>query len=90
MTNQELTQKINELEKELTHLKAIQADTEIQGEFMTFTEIKKILGLGDKLTRKLIRQGRVPVIRVSPRKCLFSRKHVVEAIYAMQEGGPLV
>jgi len=83
----DLTQRIEELEKELAMLKAIKAEPEVGAEFVTFTEVKKMLSLGDKLTRKLIRQGRIPVIRVGPRKCLFSKKAVIKAMHAMQEGG---
>ena len=83
----DLTQRIEELEKELAMLKAIKAEREVSAEFVTFTEVKKMLSLGDKLTRKLIRQGRIPVIRVSPRKCLFSKEAVIKAMHAMQEGG---
>lgn len=83
----DLTQRIEELEKELAMLKAIKAEREVSAEFVTFTEVKKMLSLGDKLTRKLIRQGRIPVIRVGPRKCLFSKEAVIKAMHAMQEGG---
>ena len=83
----DLTQRIEELEKELAMLKAIKAEREVSAEFVTFTEVKKMLSLGDKLTRKLIRQGRIPVIRVGPRKCLFSKEAVIKAMNAMQEGG---
>ncbi len=57
-------------------------------EFINFTEVKRILGLGDKLTRKLIRQGRIPVIRVGQRKVIFNRQAVISALQSMQEGGP--
>ena len=88
MQNQtDLTQKIEKLEKELAELKAVKAQSEMAAEFVTFTEVKKMLSLGDKLTRKLIRQGRIPVIRVGPRKCLFSKEAVIKAMHAMQEGG---
>lgn len=63
------------------------ASNEPTAEFMNFTELKKTLGIGDKLTRKLIRKGRIPVIRVGPRKCLFSKQAVIKALLAMQEGG---
>lgn len=83
----DVTKRIEELEKELARLKAIQAASEVTAEFVTFTDVKKILSLGDKLTRKLIRQGRIPVIRVGPRKCLFSKAAVIKAMNNMQEGG---
>lgn len=56
-------------------------------EFINFADLKRVLGLGDRLARKLIRQGRIPVIRVGPRKCLFERQAVVASMRAMQEGG---
>lgn len=85
----DVTKKIEELEKELARLKAIKAESEMTAEFVTFTDLKKILSLGDKLTRKLIRQGLIPVIRVGPRKCLFSKEAVIKAMNTMQEGGAL-
>ena len=56
-------------------------------EFMNFTELKQTLGIGDKLTHKLILQGQIPVIRIGPRKCLFSKQAVIKALHAMQEAG---
>lgn len=55
--------------------------------FINFAEVKRLLGTGDKLTRRLIRQGRIPIIRVGPRKCLFERQSVIDAVKSLQEGG---
>jgi excisionase family DNA binding protein len=57
-------------------------------QFINFVELRQILGVGDKLARKLVRQGRIPAIRVGPRKVIFERQAVIDAMKAMQEGGP--
>jgi excisionase family DNA binding protein len=83
----DITKRIEELERELAELKATKAESENAPAYLTFSDVKKMLSLGDKLTRKLIRKGRIPVIRVGPRKCLFSKEAVIKAMNAMQEGG---
>lgn len=84
-----MIKRIEAIEQEVAALKAIATGSDTTSEFVTFSDVKKILGLGDKLTRKLVRQGRIPVIRVGPRKCLFSRSAVISAMKATQEGGTL-
>ena len=88
-THERMCNRIDSLEKEVDRMKNAIALQKLNPEFLTFSEVKKFLGIGDKLARRIIRQGRIPVIRISPRKCIFRRDSVLKAMNAIEEGGVL-
>ena len=65
------------------------ATTDIGGErFLGTEEAAQFANMGPALFRSLVRQGRIPVIRPTLTKWIFSQRHLQDALYEMEEGGP--